>query len=759
MAADGDLDRLLPLRRAVDVRPERLDGRRRIGLVALAGGVTGGARTPGVVVGHARLAMGPALPTGQVDVRPGHDDIGKRHAQVVLTGRHDRQDMASIGSQVNDRRRLALVIGSQCEALPALSFLPKTPGPVDVSKLEGNERLAVELRDLLVDGPGECDPVRDGIEGLSAPGLLLNPTAAQAHDALIAALRAGHKAEAVLVVHVLAHGSGYQPDPAKPVRHLLHLWDTVKQPVDTEPESRAWDPYRDIDARRPHTQQLAGLVLVVDACQASWAKAGIEGWSGVREGLLSAVLAASGDESAWDACLTRTLVDVLRTGLSATQHNRRTLVAELLAADVEPVAAGRCRSQTPRVDGYQSHNPVLFLGRNIAADDLARRLGLDGGTAGLVLRLTRHYVEHAVAPVVSAVEANRLLAILGEAGTGKSTLAAALRSPPVDSNVPIGLVNAAAFVSAAPGVTELAHSLASQLRELPGYEQAAARFERDNRDRWDALDLWQRELIGPLGLFHQPVRLLVDGIDQLGGGVHDAAVRRSLTELVEQVPHVSLVVTSRADPDLAGSATVLMPALDDEAARRYLTARGVDVDRHDALVALAAGRWLVLDLAAGMAGAQAERVARRPLRRDHRSGQGSVRAAGRRRARPFGRRRRRARAPHGRAGGGPPAVARVRPGHALPRSWRRRLVPRARSDSARYANGPRRRIPPDPRRPPRDARRPVGRPPGHRRSPRRARPEPRPQGLRQQPSAGLRVRGPAPTLVGSRSTRPHHYEP
>ena len=213
---------------------------------------------------------------------------------------------------MRDRRRLALVIGSQCKALQELSFLPVGPGPMDVRALPGDRRLLVELRDVLVDGPGDCDALTE-LDGLSGPGLLLNPTAVQARAALQAAMSAAHDAEAVLVLHLLAHGTGRQDDPADPVRHLLQVWDTVADPLDDEPESRGWNPYADIKRRAPHCPRLAGLVLTVDTCRASWAKTAIDSWSGVRGGLLSAVLAASGDQPAWDACLTRSVIAALRS--------------------------------------------------------------------------------------------------------------------------------------------------------------------------------------------------------------------------------------------------------------------------------------------------------------------------------------------------------------------------------------------------------------------------------------------------------------
>ena len=177
-------------------------------------------------------------------------------------------------------RRLALVIGSQCAALDQLSFLPADAGPVEIGRLPGPQRLLVRLRDLLVAGPGECTAVE--VAGQSDPGLLLNPTKATADAALTEAIRQAHQQEAVLVVHFLGHGTGQQADPAAPAQHLLHVWDTVATPIDTEPESNGWDPYQLIARRRLHASGMVGLVLLVDACRAAWAKQQVDAWGGVR---------------------------------------------------------------------------------------------------------------------------------------------------------------------------------------------------------------------------------------------------------------------------------------------------------------------------------------------------------------------------------------------------------------------------------------------------------------------------------------------
>ena len=180
-------------------------------------------------------------------------------------------------------RRLALVIGSQCSALAQRSFLPAQPGPVAVDQLLEPQRLLVRLRDLLVAGPGECTAVE--VAGQSDPGLLLNPTKATADAALTEAIRQAHQQEAVLVVHFLGHGTGQQADPAAPAQHLLHVWDTVATPIDTEPESNGWDPYDLINRRRLHAAGMVGLVLLVDACRAAWAKQQVDAWGGVHGGL------------------------------------------------------------------------------------------------------------------------------------------------------------------------------------------------------------------------------------------------------------------------------------------------------------------------------------------------------------------------------------------------------------------------------------------------------------------------------------------
>ncbi|WP_175542876.1 tetratricopeptide repeat protein, partial [Actinopolymorpha cephalotaxi] len=508
--------------------------------------------------------------------------------------------LSVLGLGVMGDRRLVLVVGSQCAALGRpLSFLPDAPGPVEPAGLPARQRLVLGLLDLLVDGPGGCAPVSVKCE--SAPGLLLNPTKAVADAALLAALQQADELQAVLVVHFVGHGSRHQDDPAAPARHLLHVWDTVAKPVDTEPESNGWDPYELIRRRRNHLPNIVGLVLLVDACYASWAKQQVDAWSGVQGGLLSAWLGSSGDQPAWDGCFTKTLVQVLGQGLDVAEHPRRALVPDLLASDLEPVLTG-CQDQAPRLGGFESHNPVLFVARNRRASQLGAALGVDAGTETLLLRLTESYVTFAVDMVTDSIRAHRVTAVVGGPGAGKSTLAAALRHPPASvEKVPLGLVHAVGFMAVASSVPELAATLRGQLQKLAWFPEVARRYWQANAARWDDLDPWQR-LTGPLSLYPDPVRLLVDGLDQLEGQPGYPEVLHALQALVDDpaLGHVKLVLVGRSVPALGGvDAVVDMPVLDVNTATRYLHARGVlDPGTVEWLVQVAAGNWLVLDLAA-----------------------------------------------------------------------------------------------------------------------------------------------------------------
>ena len=280
-----------------------------------------------------------------------------------------------------------------------------------------------------------------------------------------------------------------------------------------------------------------------------------------------------------------------RPQLRSARDKRSVTPQRVLSGDpvVRPSTSGQ---QVPPVGPLSGHRAQS------AAKQVAVRPRVDTATTGLLLSLTDHYLDHALEPVVEALSTRRAVAVVGGAGTGKSTLASALRNPPKQSGVPVGLVDAAAFVSAATGVGELARRLAEQLAELPGFKQASTRFEKDNQSRWATLDGWIRQLAGPLSVYNQRVVVLIDGFDRVAGTVQEAPLRRALSQLLDAATMVNVVVLGRADPHIAGTSVVAMPDVTEETARSYLTSRGVDSADHERLLEMADGRWLVLDLAA-----------------------------------------------------------------------------------------------------------------------------------------------------------------
>ena len=128
--------------------------------------------------------------------------------------------------------RRVLVIGSQCERLNELSFLPE---------------VAVRLHQLLTDpGPGECRPADTG----DPPGLLLGPSVARAKAAIIEAYDAAAREGGMLILAYIGHGE-------------YVLGDFFLMPTDaTGPDDALHLPML-IKHRPVHPD---GLIVLLDAC-------------------------------------------------------------------------------------------------------------------------------------------------------------------------------------------------------------------------------------------------------------------------------------------------------------------------------------------------------------------------------------------------------------------------------------------------------------------------------------------------------------
>lgn len=382
--------------------------------------------------------------------------------------------------------RHILVIGSQCEAVrPALSFLPG---------------LAQELFLVMIDPEiGECSR--------EASRLVVDPTVDEVKAAIKEAFSEASRDEATLVLAFIGHGQSIGDD------FYLQLRDSPAEQVDDENAVHLVNLIR--GQHRIHSN-LDGLVVLIDAC---YSGAGARGAAGVWVRELSGtlrfeVLTAAADRPAYDGCFTRALVDCLTKGMDSIE------APYLYCRDVREAIQEKCPRQEPQLPSFNASNNTHFLAANRA------RAGMAGGPPDEatrvmeeVRRLTDHFQPTPIlAQIVARSEQVRSLALVGVAGVGKSTLAAALPRPEVTEGiVPAGFVQAVAFFSAILTTGDLAEILATQLdRNVPGFAQARLQFNRElTRDERRKLDRLQREVVGPLNRLASGgvVRIVLDGLD------------------------------------------------------------------------------------------------------------------------------------------------------------------------------------------------------------------------------------------------------
>jgi hypothetical protein len=189
------------------------------------------------------------------------------------------------------------------------------------------------------------------------------------------------------------------------------------------------------------------------------------------------------------------------------------------------------------------------------------------------------------------------VAVVGEAGTGKSALAAALAWPKVAAGlVPAGFAHAVALLTEATTPQEFARILTEQLgRSVSGFAQAQQRFARETPyAEQQRLGTVERQLVEPLRRLEGAAELclVVDALDRLATGAR-GAVMDALEELGE-IAFVRLVVTARPDTELPPTAsTYTLGSAPEEKVHQYLAQRDIAPGRRDEVVRTARGSWLV----------------------------------------------------------------------------------------------------------------------------------------------------------------------
>ncbi len=417
------------------------------------------------------------------------------------------------------------MIASQCASLNLLSFLPDA---------------AREVADALLDPDlGGCVPaLADGRP------MLVNPTAAELDTAVAAAFERASEDEATLFLALVGHGDYADDD-------FYFLTHDATSPPDSRTAFHLAQRIKELLGRH---SLLDGLVILLDTCHAGVAATQAAArWVHIvgQAGKRFEVLTASDDRTAADGCFSRSLAGVLRSG-------RPELGERLRCPDLKRVISAFCPRQTAvhlAFDGVRTTtkgDQGLWLAVN--ASEAWRPL-LGNPSAAEIERLTDRYRP---APALSMLVGHllmgvRCVAVTGDAGSGKSTLVAALARPAIAADVvPSKLLHAVLLLT--PGQTgeQIAAELARQLRRsVPGFDAAHARYREQPRLDASAFDL---DVAGPLRVLTQEwrggsIRIALDGLDRL-----DAAESPRLTRALGAViadpalARVQLVVAARRSP-------------------------------------------------------------------------------------------------------------------------------------------------------------------------------------------------------------------
>ncbi|MGV9720639.1 tetratricopeptide repeat protein [Nocardia beijingensis] len=423
--------------------------------------------------------------------------------------------------------RLALVVASECAAFPRLGF---------------TGQLAAELYTAFTT-VGHWRPIGDGP--------VLDPTVAEFKRRVKAAFRRADELKATLLIAFIGHGF-----TANDEDFYLLATDSAL-PLDSD---SGFHLVNVVAEQLGNTRALDGLIVLVDACEAGTGALGASNrWVRMLEKAAGRMelLVASDDGNAYDGCFSRTLLRTFDHGLPGSGTN-------LLCADLTPELNDACRQQTARhlsFNGTQVRrgDQGLWLAPNRSR---SRDAVTGRPAAGLVDHLVRSVsltanVQETLAEIVEA-SGDRLLALIGPAGAGKSTLMSLLIRPGLVEtlgSLTAEFITAAVFLDVTSTMESVLVELCAQLGARFDGEFAAARgqvqAELTDRERFSAFEL---EIVRPLHRIRKAgrrIRILIDGLDQPEEGCRSgviAAVAALTTD--ERLGHVRVIVGVRSGTDV-----------------------------------------------------------------------------------------------------------------------------------------------------------------------------------------------------------------
>jgi hypothetical protein len=429
------------------------------------------------------------------------------------------------------------------------------------------------------------------VSALEGEGLLIDPTVQAAKEAIRTAYAMAALDEATLFIFYIGHGQHFGND-----FYLLTFNASIAPTSDTAinltqliKELHRISPGHGVD----------GLGLLVDACYSGAAAINVaHQWVDElkAEMRFEVMTATSAFRPAADGCFTRNLTRILSDGLGDVPD------AYLRCIHLRTRLGQACPGQDPPQHPAYNPDETLWLAKN------GRRSPMPWAQTPLapeIEKLTMTYQATSnLAEVVRQSQVHSCLAVLGEAGIGKSALAAALAWPEkAPQMVSTGFVQAIVLLNEAQTPQEIARLLSQQLcRSVAGFEAAQSEFDRittfAKKQRLGALE---KLVIEPLRLLqHQSVvRIVFDALDRLAIGA-GGAVMEAL-EVLAGLPLVHLIVTSRPETLLPnGAVAYRLETASDEQVRIYLNQRAIPIDRIQEILATAQGNWLVVRVLADL---------------------------------------------------------------------------------------------------------------------------------------------------------------
>ncbi len=465
--------------------------------------------------------------------------------------------------------RLLLAMASECDA----------EGP-----LTGLREVAEEVLEVLCDPHrGACDLVRVG--GASSSGLLFNPTTSmllQAFDESAKRIQ-----DQVLVIYWIGHGRALARHERQTGGAGFYL-----MPIDAGGSQGVDDPGVELGPllQRIKAAEPRGVLVLLDACQSGVVTEEALGpWLAGPGDVPLVILTSTRNNAARDLAFSRALTRLLNHGIGSPgdQH--------LTAAGLNFCVGEIAREQTSALLQHnQAHDPPeLWLSRNVA--HARRKFSL----------LPEEHVENLVlTEMVRAVVALRdqpNLALIGDAGSGKTTLGAMLVRLPTAMRRALGLqhfVDAAVFATQGMTSSRVATALNGQLALEKGFRQAASRYEtRTDLATEEKLlialrDWMQSDADDPQAGRPRSITLLFDSLDSLPSGFVFNRVIGLIDDLA-LIPGVHVITSARPDTRLPANAHVRhIGRANENEVLDYLERRRVAPALREVLVRRAQGLWL-----------------------------------------------------------------------------------------------------------------------------------------------------------------------